>query len=106
MIEDTFVRDRALQSANIEIRLLPELISAIWTPAKEHLVAVDHERDCVRRMLFCQTGRADDQILRFGKALLRIGRKHVDATLATKVILKAVVVTGCRFVSMDSQPDQ
>ena len=106
MIEDAFVRDRALQAANIEIRLLPEYISAIGTLTEEHFIIVDHERNRVRRMLLGQTGRTDDQILRFEKTFFRVIGKQIDAALATDVLLPAFVMTVCRFVSTDSQPDQ
>ena len=106
MIEDTFVRDRALQAANIEIRLLPEYINTMRTPTEEHFAIVDHVGNSVRGVLLGQAGRADDHVLRFVKTLFRVIGKQVNAALATEVIGTTLVVTGCRIVFADSQSDQ
>lgn len=106
MIEHPFVLDRALQAANIKVRLLHEYINTMRTPTEEHFAIIDHAGNRIRGMLLRQAGRADDHILRFVKTLFRVLGKQVNAALATEVIGTTLVVTDCRIVFADSQSDQ
>ena len=99
-------RERAVQPLNVEIRVLPEHLDAVGTPAVGHVLPGMGEGGHPVRRFFAEAGWAHSDAICEPEVFLGLGNKQVKACLATKMVLLAVVDVRHGLVSADTQPDQ
>ena len=97
-------RNLALESIDVILGLLLELFRTKWTTAKTHVLPIPAKTGGPIQRLFSQTGGAYDHILRFPEKCRGIGDKQFDASLATKLVISALMPMNNRIFIADPQP--
>ncbi|MCH9045126.1 MAG: hypothetical protein IIA40_03360 [SAR324 cluster bacterium] len=86
--------------------ILLELFLTKWATAKAHFLPVPRQTGGPIQGFFGQTGWTYDHILRFLEKSRGIGDKQIDASLATKPVISALMPMNNRIFIADPQPNQ